>query len=206
MPKSSAGNNQGFAYQALLGTTSKQTIGFLVEVLDEGDSTESYLFESKLKGYVGWRWSVTVYAPEGQEPTVSEILLMPGVDSLVAPDWVPWSERLADYKALQAELEAQAALDAEEADESDDSDEADHVDAAEDADALALADDQDEAAEVSTEDEAASDSNDSDDEPSLAVADLEEGENAKGNPEKARRKPPRFLRRRKRGAKNKSED
>lgn len=209
MPKSSAGNNQGFAYQALLGTTSKQTIGFLVEVLDEGDSTESYLFESKLKGYVGWRWSVTVYAPEGQEPTVSEILLMPGVDSLVAPDWVPWSERLADYKALQAELEAQAALDAEEAeeaDESDDSDEADDVDEAEDADALALADDQDEAAEVSTEDEAASDANDSDDEPSLAVADLEEGENAKGNAEKARRKPPRFLRRRKRGAKNKSED
>lgn len=203
MPKSSAGNNQGFAYQALLGTTSKQTIGFLVEVLDEGDSTESYLFESKLKGYVGWRWSVTVYAPEGQEPTVSEVLLMPGVDSLVAPDWVPWSERLADYKALQAELEAQAALDAEEAEESDDSDEADDVD---EADALALAEEQDEAAEVSAEDEEASDSNDSDDEPSLAVADLEEGENAKGNPEKARRKPPRFLRRRKRGAKNKSED
>jgi Protein of unknown function (DUF3027) len=203
MPKSSAGNNQGFAYQALLGTTSKQTIGFLVEVLDEGDSTESYLFESKLKGYVGWRWSVTVYAPEGQEPTVSEVLLMPGVDSLVAPDWVPWSERLADYKALQAELEAQAALDAEEAEESDDSDEADDVD---EADALALAEEQDEAAEVSAEDEEASDSNDSDDEPSLAVADLEEGENAKGNAEKARRKPPRFLRRRKRGAKNKSED
>ncbi len=203
MPKSSAGNNQGFAYQALLGTTSKQTIGFLVEVLDEGDSTESYLFESKLKGYVGWRWSVTVYAPEGQEPTVSEVLLMPGVDSLVAPDWVPWSERLADYKALQAELEAQAALDAEEAEESDDSDEADDVD---EADALALAEEQDEAAEVSAEDEEASDSNDSDDEPSLAVTDLEEGENAKGNAEKARRKPPRFLRRRKRGAKNKSED
>ncbi|BDS49403.1 DUF3027 domain-containing protein [Rhodoluna sp. KAS3] len=206
MPKSSAGNNQGFAYQALLGTTSKQTIGFLVEVLDEGDSTESYLFESKLKGYVGWRWSVTVYAPEGQEPTVSEVLLMPGVDSLVAPDWVPWSERLADYKALQAELEAQAALDAEEAEESDDSDEADDVDEAEDADALALAEEQDEAAEVSAEDEEASVSNDSGDEPSLAVADLEEGENAKGNAEKARRKPPRFLRRRKRGAKNKSED
>ncbi len=206
MPKSSAGNNQGFAYQALLGTTSKQTIGFLVEVLDEGDSTESYLFESKLKGYVGWRWSVTVYAPEGQEPTVSEVLLMPGVDSLVAPDWVPWSERLADYKALQAELEAQAALDAEEAEESDDSDEADDVDEAEDADALALAEEQDEASEDSSEDEEESDSNESDVEPSLAVADLEEGENTKGNAEKARRKPPRFLRRRKRGAKNKSED
>jgi hypothetical protein len=41
--------------------------------------------------------------------------MMPGADSLVAPNWVPWSERLADYKALQAELEAQAALDAEEA-------------------------------------------------------------------------------------------
>jgi hypothetical protein len=37
-----------------------------------------------------------------------------GEESLAAPAWVPWSERLADYQALQAELEKQAALDAEE--------------------------------------------------------------------------------------------
>jgi hypothetical protein len=42
------------------------------------------------------------------------VVLTAGEDSLAAPAWVPWSERLADYQALQAELEKQAALDAEE--------------------------------------------------------------------------------------------
>jgi hypothetical protein len=41
--------------------------------------------------------------------------MLPGDDALVAPNWVPWSERLADWKALQAELEAQAAAEAAEA-------------------------------------------------------------------------------------------
>jgi hypothetical protein len=59
--------------------------------------------------------------------------MMPGEAALVAPKWVPWSERLADYKALQIELEAQAAaLAAEEAalaadSESDDDDDDDEV-------------------------------------------------------------------------------
>jgi hypothetical protein len=38
--------------------------------------------------------------------------MVPGNDSLIAPKWVPWSERLADYQALQLELERQAFLDA----------------------------------------------------------------------------------------------
>jgi hypothetical protein len=48
-------------------------------------------------------------------PTVSEVLLLPTGESLQAPAWVPWSERLADYQALQAELEAAAAEAAESA-------------------------------------------------------------------------------------------
>jgi TATA-binding protein-associated factor Taf7 len=59
---------------------------------------------------------------------------MPGDDSLIAPNWIPWSERLADYKALQAELEAQAALEAEENDDSDDDEDADEAEEAESAD------------------------------------------------------------------------
>ena len=59
-------------------------------------------------------------------------MLLPGENSLVAPDWVPWSERLADYKALQAELEAQAALDAEEAEAGEDEDEEEEEDVVDD--------------------------------------------------------------------------
>ncbi len=204
MPKHVLGLNQDFALEALNAAAPKFSTGTFIEVVDEGDFTETYLFESKQKGYVGWRWAVVVFAPKGQEPTVSEVLLVPGPDSLVAPDWVPWSERLADYKALQAELEAQAALDADEADEAeeiDDADESDASNAAEEASHVGEVPAEPDADNKATEAEVGDQ-----DVEELAAANLEEGENSKGKPEKTRRKPPRFLRRRKRGAKNDTED
>ena len=177
MPKSSVLDQKDFAREALIAATSKSKVGNFVEVIEEGDGLASYLFENNQKGYVGWRWSVTIFQAESAEPTVSEIVLMPGPDSLVAPDWVPWSERLADYKALQLELEKQAALDAEEAE--DDTD----IDSDESG-----SDEEEVEAEDSAEESAESE---------LAVANLEEGEDAQDDSEDTGRKPPRFLRRRK---------
>ena len=108
--------SKDLARQALVEAVGASSVGEYIEAQSE-DIAEltSHIFTSKQKGYVGWRWSVTVFqADKKSDATVSEIVLLPGPDSIVAPDWVPWSERLADYKALQAELEAQAALDAEE--------------------------------------------------------------------------------------------
>jgi hypothetical protein len=104
-----------FAQEAARLTGGRRAVGGYIRTDEEEPGLRSYIFQSTLRGYLGWFWSVTIYQPEGQEPTISEVVMMPGADSLVAPNWVPWSERLADYKALQAELEAQAALDAEEA-------------------------------------------------------------------------------------------
>jgi hypothetical protein len=124
MPKSQVLEQKDFARNALIQATSKSMVGNFIEVVDEGEGIATYLFENNQKGYVGWRWSITVFQLDASSPvTVSEVLLMPGPDSLVAPDWVPWSERLADYKALQIELEKQAALDALESDEEVDDDE-----------------------------------------------------------------------------------
>lgn len=180
MPKSPVLEQKDFARQALIAATSKSKVGNFIEVIEEGDGLASYLFENNQKGYVGWRWSVTIFQGDSAEPTVSEIVLMPGPDSLVAPDWVPWSERLADYKALQLELEKQAALDAEEAEDSEedtdsDSDESDSDEEEVEAESVA---------EDATEDES-------------AVSNLEEGEDAENDSEDTGRKPPRFLRRRK---------
>lgn len=78
------------------------------------DGLTEFSWEANLKGYAGWRWQVTVFQVDANtEPTVSEVVLVPGPDSLIAPDWVPWADRLADYQALQAELEKQAELDKE---------------------------------------------------------------------------------------------
>jgi hypothetical protein len=155
MPKTrKAADNSAFALEVL--KTEKLSHGVFISSVDEGDDTVSYLFKCELKGYLDWHWSVTVYQPEGAEPTLSEFVLLPGETSLVAPDWVPWSERLADYKALQAELEAQAALDAEEAEDSEeaeeDSDEVEIVDVDEDELLAPAISDEGESAESDTED------------------------------------------------------
>lgn len=104
-----------YAGEAARLTGGRRAVGNYVRTDEEEPGLRSYIFESTLRGYVGWFWSVTIYQPEGQEPTISEVVMMPGVGALIAPNWVPWSERLADYKALQVVLEAQAAAEAAEA-------------------------------------------------------------------------------------------
>lgn len=195
MPKSPALEQKDFARTALIEATSKSKVGNFIEVIDEGENVASYLFENNQKGYVGWRWSVTIFQANSNEPaTVSEIVLMPGPDSLVAPDWVPWSERLADYKALQLELEKQAALEAEEAEESDDDADLDVED--DDADDLHAEDDESESNDSESE-SVEIQSAEQPAESESAVSDLEEGEDAENDSENTGRKPPRFLRRRK---------
>lgn len=149
-----AADNTAFALEIL--KKENLSVGPFIETIDEGDDTFSYLFKSELKGYVDWRWSVTIYQPEGAEPTLSEFVLLPGSESLVAPDWIPWSERLADYKALQLELERQAALDAEEGEESEDDEDEVEIDLVdvdeEETELLAPESDEGESAEDDSED------------------------------------------------------
>ena len=104
-----------FAQEAARLTGGRRAVGDHLRTVEEEPGLQSYLFTSTMRGYVGWYWSVSIFQPEGSEPTISEVVMLPGDDALVAPNWVPWSERLADWKALQAELEAQAAAEAAEA-------------------------------------------------------------------------------------------
>ena len=196
-------DNKTFAYNAAVEASTRNNVGFFIESIEEDEGVVTYLFESKLKGYVGWRWSVSIFQGEGEvEPTVSEVLLVPGPDSLVAPDWVPWSERLADYKALQAELEAQAALEAEEAEESDDAED----DAAPDSDVDSDEDDSDDAEEASEVEVTESSDVPADSvEEDSALANVEEGVEPETDSGKTR-KLPRFLRRRNRGSGKKKND
>jgi hypothetical protein len=204
MPNNTDLTNLAFAREAAVAAAPKKTVGDFVEVIDEGDNTLTFLFESKQKGYVGWRWSVTIFQGDSA-PTVSEVLLMPGSESLVAPKWIPWSERLADYKALQLELEAQAALDAAEADEDEDSDdELDEDDVADEVGAdLAVEGSETEPEEDSLDEAQSGETTEAEPESAeLAATNLEEGEDSESNAKKARRKPPRFFGRRKRGRKD----
>ncbi|QLH27070.1 DUF3027 domain-containing protein [Streptomyces sp. Rer75] len=71
------------------------TVGEHVEAIAEGDRVVTHFFESAEPGYRGWRWAVTVTrASRAKIVTLAETVLLPGPDALLAPEWVPWSERL----------------------------------------------------------------------------------------------------------------
>jgi hypothetical protein len=130
MPKLNETQLRDRARLAAVESAPANGVGEFLAQIEEEENVYTFLFAAKMKGYVGWNWSVSLFAND-EDATVSEVNLMPGEDSLIAPNWIPWSERLADYKALQAELEAQAALEAEENDESDDDEDAEEVEDAE---------------------------------------------------------------------------
>lgn len=56
----------------------------------------THRFASLAPGYRGWYWAVTLARPpRSRTATVAEVVMLPGEDALVAPEWVPWDKRLA---------------------------------------------------------------------------------------------------------------
>lgn len=102
------------AREALREITPDATVGELVSQSPEGDGVTTLTFAATMLGYPGWHWTVSVAELPGEAPTVLEAELLPGDGALLAPDWVPWSERLEEYRAAQA-----AAAEAGEADDDD---------------------------------------------------------------------------------------
>ncbi|MFI2760176.1 DUF3027 domain-containing protein [Streptomyces echinatus] len=70
-------------------------VGEHTGLVSEGDRVVTHFFECKELGYRGWRWAATVArASRAKVVTLDEVVLLPGPDALLAPEWVPWSERL----------------------------------------------------------------------------------------------------------------
>lgn len=62
----------------------------------EGERVVTHAFACTSTAYRGWHWAVTLArAPRSRTVTVSEVHLLPGEDSVLAPQWLPWSDRLA---------------------------------------------------------------------------------------------------------------
>ncbi|MCU1551274.1 MAG: hypothetical protein JWR36_1834 [Glaciihabitans sp.] len=119
---------QRFAREALVAVTPDATIGGFAGEVDEGEGATSYLFATTMPGYPGWNWTVTIEQLADSEPTILETELTPAEGALLAPDWVPWSERMEDYRAAQLALGEQALLDAGEDSDVDDDDSDDDSD------------------------------------------------------------------------------
>ena len=74
---------------------SGETVGEYLGLTREDDNAATHRFLANLPGYQGWQWAVVVAAhPAADHATVSEVVLVPGPTALVAPQWVPWQNRI----------------------------------------------------------------------------------------------------------------
>ena len=83
------------AREALLLTIPAGDVGEHLGHQAEGERVVTHLFACSRTGYLGWRWAVTVARASRQKTvTVDEVVLLPGDEAIVAPEWLPWRDRI----------------------------------------------------------------------------------------------------------------
>ena len=83
------------AREALLEGVDAADVGEHLGQVGEGDRVVTHFFACTRVGYTGWQWAVTVArAPRQKTVTVDEVVLLPGDGAIVAPEWVPWRDRI----------------------------------------------------------------------------------------------------------------
>lgn len=111
------------ALQGVREIAPAHAIGLVHHVRAEEERLSTHLFECTLPGYRGWFWFATLSrAPRSRVATICEVGLLPGDDALIAPDWVPWADRVRpedlEENAAQEKAESAEAAEAEESAES----------------------------------------------------------------------------------------
>ena len=104
------------ALQGVQEIAPAHAIGLVHHVRAEEERLSTHLFECTLPGYRGWFWFATLSrAPRSRVATICEVGLLPGDDALIAPDWVPWADRVRpeDLQENAAEENADSAESAE---------------------------------------------------------------------------------------------
>lgn len=104
------------ALQGIREIAPAHAIGLVHHVRAEEERLSTHLFECTLPGYRGWFWFATLSrAPRSRVATICEVGLLPGDDALIAPDWVPWADRVRpeDLQENAAQENAESAETAE---------------------------------------------------------------------------------------------
>jgi hypothetical protein len=82
------------ARRALAEVTDKSHIGSHVETLPTSEHTAVVTFVSTMPGYKNWKWLVMLSWLDASNLTIDEVAMVPSDDALIAPAWVPWSQRV----------------------------------------------------------------------------------------------------------------
>ena len=85
----------GQARAAIEEFSSPESVGDYLGVSYEDPTAATHRFLAHLPGYQGWQWAVVAAAyPGADHATISEVVLVPGPTALLAPEWVPWDQRI----------------------------------------------------------------------------------------------------------------
>ncbi len=84
------------ARAALQPVAEPDTVGEHLGFEALGERLGMHWFACLSVGYGGWRWGVSVArVPRGKVATVCETNLLPTAEAVLAPEWLPYAERLA---------------------------------------------------------------------------------------------------------------
>ena len=82
------------ARNALAEVTDSSHIGAFVETQPTTEQTAIVTFVSTMPGYKNWKWLVMLSWLDAKHLTIDEVAMVPTDEALVAPAWVPWSQRV----------------------------------------------------------------------------------------------------------------
>ena len=83
------------ARTAIREFSGEEVVGEYLGAALEDASAATHRFLATMPGYQGWQWAVVVAAyPGADRATISEVVLVPGPTALLAPQWVPWQDRV----------------------------------------------------------------------------------------------------------------
>ncbi|WP_066899557.1 DUF3027 domain-containing protein [Mycolicibacterium houstonense] len=83
------------ARAALIEFSGEDAVGEYLGASIEDSASATHRFLADLLGYRGWQWAVVVATyPGADHVTISELVLVPGPTALLAPQWVPWQDRI----------------------------------------------------------------------------------------------------------------
>lgn len=87
---------QNLAHDALVEMADDpHHVGDFVVATQAAENVVDFRFASHITGYEGWQWSITLYHDvEADRWTIDESCLVPTSEALLAPEWIPWKDRL----------------------------------------------------------------------------------------------------------------
>ena len=100
------------ARAAVVEFAGPEAVGDYLGVSYADPNAATHRFLAHLPGYQGWQWAVVVAAyPGAEHATISEVVLVPGPTALLAPEWVPWEQRVRSGDLSPGDLLAPVADD-----------------------------------------------------------------------------------------------